>query len=522
MHAARMNEAMELMVEQRYAEAAPLLAEMHHAFPQDARINYSFGLVHHHFGDYGKALQHLVAASKIATKREEVFVKLAETYNDLLLHNEALEAARRAVALNKASAQAQVTLGHSYYFMQKPVMARQAYLRATESAPNSSFAYFGLYRLENSLGNFKEAAMYLDKAYELDPDNPAILLSAAENSKYQAMPELQEKILSIIDDPDSKIAPDERAKLGLAIGKIFEKNDDLEKAFIYYAKYRKGMYRPYNIKLRKWEVEAVKNVFDKRFFEDRKDYALSSERPVFVFGMPRSGTTMVEQIIGRHPKAVGVGELMFFARVQAGLRQSEDVSPRFFESATKLDQKHAKRIGRKYLAELEAFDKKAARIVDKMPHNFEMLWLLALLFPNAKFVHVHREPADTCASIYTLPFLASHNYNIDQETLGAYYGLYAELMEHWDKTLPMKIRHQSYEALITDLEGESRALLNYVELPWDPSCLDFHKSSSQVLTFSRQQVRQPIYTSSIGRWKKYEPYIQPLLKALGKHAPQSD
>ncbi|WP_417676628.1 tetratricopeptide repeat-containing sulfotransferase family protein [Roseibium sp.] len=509
-----------LMEERRYEEAAPLLLELHAAYPQEARINYLLAVIFNHYKDLTRAQQHLIAASKVESKRYEIFSLLSEVYSKIGRKENALEAARKAVALNSISEHAQAVLGDAYYNMQKPVPARQAFEKALELNPDFTTALVGLARLETSLGEGEKALEHLKRAYEIDPENNYVLVNLADQSDPELQGEVLDHILKQVDNPDSKNSLEANALLHFAAGKLFEKKDDIETAFTHYAKYKEAMYAPYNIGKRKWQLETTKGLFSKEFFEYRTDFGLSSERPVFVVGMPRSGTTLVEQIIGRHPKAAGVGELNFFSSLLTEMSGAEIVTPRLFAQAVEMDAKHAKRIGRKYLAELDKYDKKASRVVDKMPHNFEMLWMIALLFPNAKVIHTYREPADTCTSIYTTPLTPQHNYCRDLETLGQYYGMYVEMMEHWDKVLPIKIHHQSYEALIADQEAESRALLEYVGLPWDPVCLDFQSGERQVITFSSQQVRQPIYTSSMGRWRKYGSHIQPLLEALGKHAPQ--
>lgn len=508
------------MEERRYEEAAPLLLELHAAYPQEARINYLLAVVYNHYKDLTKAQQHLIAASKVATKRFEVFSLLAEVYGRIGHSKEALDAARKAVTLNSTSEYTQSILGDAYYNMQKPVMARQAFERALELDPESITALVGMYRLETSLGEGEKALEYLKKAYEIDPENPYVLVNLAEVPDSEMQTDALDRILKQVDNPEYKNSLEANARLHFGAGKLLEKKGDIEPAFTHYAKFKSAMYAPYKLDKRKWQLEATKGLFSKEFFEYRKDFGLSSERPVFVVGMPRSGTTLVEQIIGRHPKAAGVGELNFFSLLMTEMSGADIVTPKAFEQAIAMDAKHAKRIGRKYLAELDKYDKKASRVVDKMPHNFEMLWMIALLFPNAKVIHTYREPADTCTSIYTTPLTPQHNYCRDLETLGHYYGMYVEMMEHWDEVLPIEIHHQSYEALIADQEAESRALLEYVGLPWDPVCLDFQSGERQVITFSSQQVRQPIYTSSMGRWRKYGSHIQPLLEALGKHAPQ--
>jgi tetratricopeptide (TPR) repeat protein len=514
------EEALELVEQGRFEDAEPRLVELYNAHPHDGRVNYLLGLTYSHFGNANRALNHLIAASKVATGRPEVFSELADAYGKVGAFDESLAAARRAVTIDGNFESAQIRLGDAYLMLQKADMARKAYEKALEIDPKSVSAYMGLHRLDTSLGDLEQALDHLNAAYELEPNNEYVLLAAANNSEFQSRPEVLERILSVLAGENPNLSPEVVAQLNFAAGKLFEQSGDIEKAFDYYAKYKTAMYQPYDINLRKWQLETIKGMFSEDFFSHRNHYGLKSSRPIFVVGMPRSGTTLVEQILGRHPKAAGVGEVIFFPRLQNELSGAPVVTPALFERAITASPKEYQRMGNKYLAELDKFDKKASRVIDKTPHNFEMLWMIALIFPNAKIIHVHREPADTCTSIYTTPLQSPHAYNRDLETLGEYYGLYAEMMEHWDKVLPIRIHHQSYEALINNQEAETRALLEYVGLPWDEACLDTQSGDRPVFTFSIQQVRQPIYSSSIGRWKKYGSHIQPLLKALGSHAPK--
>lgn len=514
------EEALELVEQGRFTDAEPRLVELYNTHPHDGRVNYLLGLNYSHFGDTNRALQHLIAASKVATGRPEVYSELSDAYGKVGAMEESLAAARRAATLDNKSEIVQMRLGDAYFALQKTDMARKAYEIALEINPESASAHIGLHRLGVSLGASEEAQSHLKAAFELEPDNEYVLLAAAENPDFQKNPEIQDRIQSILDDPNANLPPEVVARLNFAAGKLVEQKGDIETAFSYYSKYKTAVYQPYDIGLRKWQLQTVKGMFTEEFFSHRNHFGLKSSRPVFVVGMPRSGTTLVEQILGRHPKAVGVGELSFFPRLQNELSGAAIVTPALFERAITASPKEYQRMGNKYLAELDKFDKKASRVIDKTPHNFEMLWMIALIFPNAKVIHVHREPADTCTSIFTTPLRHQHNYNIDLETLGEYYGLYAEMMEHWDKVLPIKIHHQSYEALVNNQEVETRALLDHVGLPWDEACLDTHSGDRPVYTFSNQQVRQPINASSIDRWKKYGSHIQPLLKALGNHAPK--
>jgi len=177
----------------------------------------------------------------------------------------------------------------------------------------------------------------------------------------------------------------------------------------------------------------------------------------------------------------------------------------------------SRRIGSIYLERLAAFGP-GARITDKMPHNFEHLGLIALLFPKARVIHCMRDPIDNCVSCFTHHFNENHGYNTDLAVLGRYYREYRRLMAHWREVLPIRMLDFSYEALIADQEGKSRELIDFLELEWEEACLDFHKTERLVKTPSRWQVRQPIYSSSVKGWKKYQAHLGPLFESLGEMA----
>jgi hypothetical protein len=187
----------------------------------------------------------------------------------------------------------------------------------------------------------------------------------------------------------------------------------------------------------------------------------------------------------------------------------------FTAKVAALGKKDAAELAREYIKAYARAPEGALRMVDKSPHNFEMLGLIALLFPNAHIIHCRRAPLDNCVAIYLQNFNESHGYNGDLSTLGAYYRAYHDLMEHWRRALPLHMLESDYEAIVANLENAARALVAHVELEWDENCLNFHESERQVRTPSRWQVRQPIYSSSVDRWKRYEKYLGPLKAALG-------
>ena len=261
-------------------------------------------------------------------------------------------------------------------------------------------------------------------------------------------------------------------------------------------------------------------LMDERFFRERKAPANPTEQPVFILGMPRSGTTLTEQIIASHPQADGAGELTALPAIaeDLGFRRTNPES--LIAKLSSLPSEELNALGGRYLAVLQG-DRKAGaiRITDKLPHNFENIWLIALLFPNARIIHCNRNAVDVCVSIFLRNFSAGHWYSQDLETLGKYYCLYKETVAHWKSVCGLQWYENDYEALVAEPEPNIRAMIDFLGLPWDDRCLSHTETERTVHTFSKWQVRQPIYRSSVERWRKYAPYIGPLLKELGISAP---
>ena len=266
------------------------------------------------------------------------------------------------------------------------------------------------------------------------------------------------------------------------------------------------------------ETAARIDVLDRDFFARRTGWGVRTGKPVFVVGMPRSGTTLVESILGSHPACHMGGELSLLEEVRLGLegtganrRDAADL-PALWRA---LDADAMSAAGRRYAEAVETLAPDAARVVDKMPHNFVNLWLVALMLPDARIIHCRRNPLDTCVSIFTQVFRKSHAYKNDLRTLGLYYRKYLELMAHWTRVLPVPMHEIHYEDLVADQEDTSRRLVEFCGLDWDPACLDFHHGSRTVLTASSLQVKKRMYNTSIDRWKRYAKHLGPLMEGLG-------
>jgi tetratricopeptide (TPR) repeat protein len=266
--------------------------------------------------------------------------------------------------------------------------------------------------------------------------------------------------------------------------------------------------------------DKIRAAFPKEVFAERKFAGLDDDRPVFIVGMPRSGSTLVEQILSSHPDIYGAGEVKYLSMALGKLRDRFPSLPKYPDMMAKISPPQMEIVANTYLQLLTTSSGDKMRVTDKLLTNYFFVGLIHLLFPNAKIIHTQRDPVDTCLSGFTKLFKDDMPHSYDLTELGHYYAKYRELMKHWDQVLPEGVMtNVQYEDVVADTEKEARRLIDFLGLPWNPKCVDFHKSDRPVKTASVAQVRKPIYKTAVKRWKKYGDGLQPLVDAIeGKPA----
>jgi tetratricopeptide (TPR) repeat protein len=289
-----------------------------------------------------------------------------------------------------------------------------------------------------------------------------------------------------------------------------------DEAFAQAARANQIKAKRYNHAISVRDIDRLINYFTPRRIECLPKATYRKEKPVFIVGMPRSGTSLVEQVLASHPAVYGAGELDFMTRVFFGvldmLGATMDDYPRCLDG---LSVDKADGMAQIYLEPLAAMAPEAQRITDKMPLNFLHLGLISLLLPEARVIHCRRDPLDTCLSCYMTDLVIGHEFQYDLRHLGLFYREYERLMTHWKSVLKLPILDVQYEKLVSNPEREIRRMVEFVGLPWDERCLKFHETKRPVATASTEQVRQPVYHSSVRRWKHYEKHLGPLKEALG-------
>jgi len=263
------------------------------------------------------------------------------------------------------------------------------------------------------------------------------------------------------------------------------------------------------------EIDRVQQVFSSEFMRTAQAAGEPSAKPIFILGMPRSGTSLVEQILASHPQVFGAGELNLFERSVGDVRPAIQEAPAYPEIARHIAAGHFGEIGGRYLAGIQQLAPAASRITDKMPANFLFAGLIHLALPNATIIHTVRDPVDTCISCFSKLFTEGNFHSYDLAELGRYYRRYQSLMTHWHRVLPPgRILDVHYEDTVADVETVARRIVAHCGLSWDQRCLDFHRTERAVRTSSATQVRRPIYASSVGRRHVYGPLLEPLLAEL--------
>lgn len=401
--------------------------------------------------------------------------------------------------------------------------AAAAYERVLAHTPNSSRARIGLAVVRTGQGRVDEAVALYDDVLWTDPENPAALGNLARLHRFFPGDPLIARMSSVARRGD--LTPGDKVQLEFALGKALDDVGDYEAAIVHFAHANRltGRAGSFDPGAHRAFVDGIIEIFDATYFAARRDCGAASDRPVFVVGMGRSGTSLAEQILASHPDVFGAGELPDIERLatraqeHAGTETPGRTTDSFPEIVTRLPLQHTAELGQAYLERLHRMTPDATRIVDKMPLNFLYLGFIATILPGARIIHCRRDPLDTCLSLYFQHFADQQSYAYDLAHLGFYYQQYERLMTHWRRVLPLAIFELQYETLVEHQEWESQRMIAFCGLPWDARCLDFHRTERAAATASVWQVRQPIYRRSVGRWRNYAAHLGPLKDALQGH-----
>ena len=464
---------------EKFDVANAAFAQAVHFAPDDAEAKFYYAKVLHELGNDPQAIRLLYEATQIDSDYSEAYCDLG----CLLADSGNLTEAKRA------------------------------YKQALLVDPSCAVALNGLGTIQSSLGNIELAEQFFRKSLSAEKNLIIAHCNLAEIKRFKSFDRDAEAVYW--QSKRDNITQNEAVQIGFALGKIREDIGEFDEAFAAF-KAANQLYRSqlsYNIS----EDEAFVEVMIKSFDATKLGPAISAanwdgKKPIFILGMPRSGTTLVEQVLASHSLVHGAGELDLFERLFGERFPSSD-------NLENICVDQLTKIGQTYLSAISELAPKASCIVDKMPTNFMFLGPIALAMPAAIIVHCRRDPIDTCLSCYKRLFSHNHPYSYNLRELGQFYGLYQRIMSHWTSVFPDRIVEVVYEDLVESFDCESRRLIEACGLDWEEKCLEFYKTERPVFT-NPEGVRRPIYSDAVRRWECYESHLQPLvcsLRAAGLH-----
>ncbi len=459
-----------------------------------------------------QAVTLIKTATQLAPKDTESYYNLALAYTDSGDEKKAIKSYRKALEINPSHGNAWNNLGSLLEKTGHHKSAKSAYEKAIQLNPKNSEAQNNLGAIFLLEGNLKEAKQAFEHSLKSQPKFITAHFNLSALKTYTADdPQLRD--LLNLEKHIKAVETHEQVQFYFALGKALEDTKKYKESFDAYCKGNELQYQlnPVDENSADKFVDNIISTYSQDFFAERKSWAVSSKQkknPIFIIGMPRSGTSLLEQIIATHPRIFGAGELSTLPNISNEILQgygSAELAPK---SAYDL-------IGNRYLNEIWKLSPQSDFVSDKMPANFMQLGLIYLSMPNARIIHSIRDPMDSCFSCFARHFQKGMEFTYSLDSLARYYKRYTKLMNHWKKVLPESfILDVRYEELVKNTEQQSRKILEFIGVEWDPNCLEFHKSERVTKTASMAQVKKPIYKTSIARWSHFSKELNSLSNQL--------
>jgi tetratricopeptide (TPR) repeat protein len=460
-----------------------------------------------------EAIVHLRYALRLRPGSAKAHHQLGVALQRATLLDEAIACHREAVRLQPDYPEAHYFLAAALDGAGRTDDAIACYRRAIAQRPDLSLAWVGLANTLRELGRFTEAIAHYERAIELDPELAAARSGLAGSRRaVDNTAELEGLFRTLKDD---RLRDDDRGACYLAVAKLHDDAGRYDEAFAAAAEGNRLLRAAQHARNIRYDHDAVRansdeiaRTFTREFFAERSAWGNESEIPVFIVGYFRSGTTLVEQICASHSRVVGAGELQHVARLAARLQRPPS-------AALGWTRELIRRCADTHLERLERMGKGAAYVIDKLPDNLFNLGLIATMFPHARVVFCHRDGRDAALSVFLQRFMRRVAFSTDLTDAGLRWHETERMASLWETRLSLRVHHVQYEALVRDFEAEARTLIAFLGLHWEPRCLEFHKLARLVKTASLWQVRQPIYTRSVGRWRNYYHHLRPLCEVIG-------
>jgi tetratricopeptide (TPR) repeat protein len=479
--------------------------------PNIGKVHYSIGLALHGLKRYDEAVKALRRSAQIDPNSSLTFLALLNVLTDQVDLAGAIEAGRALVRLEPNSAEANLRLARALLEDSQATEADEYVRKAMTLDPDTSLGHFLLGSVLQMGGQIQEAGEHFQRSIELLPRQGPAYLALVSNRKVKESDRLMiGHMEDLVVDPE--LAAVHVGQLHYALGKAYDDLGDYRMAMAHFDEANRLAYvdkfgdAPFDRRASQDATQRTIATFSTEFFSRNRHFGTATDLPIFVVGMIRSGTTLAEQILSCHPAVGAAGEQMFWITSGYAL----------IDGKMNLNTGLVGMFADKYLSLLKAIDPSKRHVVDKMPMNYMVIGVIHAVFPYAKIIHIKRHPVDTCISIYSTPNRTRLRWAHDKANIVFNYRQYQSLMEHWRRTLPEgTMLDIEYEDMVGDLETAARSIVAFCGLEWDDACLRPHDNERSVVTPSVWQVRQPVYRTSMARWKKYEKVLGPFNQLMG-------
>ena len=482
--------------------------ELINSHPKIVVLYNILGLVLAEQNKIDEAVTYYEEGIKIDPNFSMIYNNLGSIYRLKKNNKKAEDYFKKSINLDRNISEPHNNLGNLYLSLNKHKDAIECYKNAITINPKFFLAYYNLGLVYKSLGRFDEAKKYLEESIKLNNyfftahRNLSQVVTYKKNNEHF---NLLKKIFN-----DIKIKKNQKTELAFALAKAFDDIKDYKSAFQYYVtgNYLRRKNILFSKKKEKAEFSNIKKIFNKRLFKKYEKSGNLNSTPIFILGMPRSGTTLVEQIISSHPKVYGGDELNLLPNLINKYFDNKEKKINL-KNLINFDIDRLNHIGQEYINSIKNISNNSERVTDKLPINFKWIGIIKMILPNSKIIHCTRSPKDNCLSIFKTYFTnSSLNFAYNLEELSMYYNLYNDLMKHWADTLPNFINEIKYENIVQKPEEEIRSLLKVCSLEWDDNCIQFYNNQRPINTASDIQARKKIYKTSVDSWKNYKKYVK--------------
>jgi len=496
-----------------YAAAERICLDVLHDDPANFDATRLLGMLASEFGNRKLAIEMLRKTVGLQPRFFGGYIELAGELIESDDLGECHAVLQEAIKLQPELALPRAMLGNVLNKVGRFEEAAEIFKTALEKQPDHGASLAGLGHSLKTIGRQEEAIEILRKCITTFPAFGEAYWALANLKTHRFSNHEITTMEATVDDQE--LAEEVRANLNYALGKAYEDRGDYDKAFDRYdrgASLRRSNVR-YDPVLTETIHDEIIDTITPEALQQNKGFGDPDPAPIFIVGLPRSGSTLIEQILASHPEVDGTHELTELPRVIEAINRQRPNGDGYPKALLHLGQELST-MGRQYIATTRRYRGDAPYFTDKLPSNFENVGLIALILPNAKIINARRHPLDTCMSCYKQLFYEAQTFTYDLVELGEYYLDYQRMMDYWHKILPGKVLDIQYERMVADQENETRRLLEYCGLPWEAGCLRFFETERAVVTASSEQVRQPIYPTSVNSWRHFEKHLGPLIEIL--------